>query len=115
MSLSSFCVVMNALRLNLFKVNDARHDKKRKNKCEKSKEDDKTAQKTVILSIEGMMCPHCENTVETSLMKIEGVKSVRASHETGTAVVVASETADVEKMKAAVEAADYTVTGVTTE
>ena len=115
MSLSSFCVVMNALRLNLFKVNDARRDKKHKNKCKKPKEDGKTAQKTVILSIEGMMCPHCENTIETSLMKVEGVKSVRASHEKGTAVVVASETADVEKMKEAVEAADYTVTGVTTE
>ena len=115
MSLSSFCVVMNALRLNLFKVNDARRDKKRKNKRKKSKEECKTAQKTVILSIEGMMCPHCENTIETSLMKVEGVKSVRASHEKGTAVVVASETADVEKMKEAVEAADYTVTGVTTE
>ncbi len=79
MSLSSFCVVSNALRLNLIDVHDNKHDRKIKHKKEK------TMERT--MKIEGMMCPHCEARVKKLLENIEGVESAEVSHKTGTAVV----------------------------
>ena len=84
MSLSSFCVVTNALRLNFFKLYDATHDHKRKY----HKKEIKTMEKT--MKIEGMMCGHCEATVKKALENVEGVTSAQVSHESGTAVVTLS-------------------------
>ena len=110
MSLSSFCVVTNALRLNLFDPHDASSDRARK----KSKtieiqtiQEDKPM--TTTLKIEGMMCPHCEARVKKALEALDGVESAVVSHVEGTAVVTGS--ADFETMKAAVEAQDYKVVG----
>ena len=92
MSLSSFCVVTNALRLNWFKMYDASTDKKIKSKV-KEIEEEKTMTKT--MKIEGMMCGHCEATVKKTLEAIEGVEAAEVSHENGTAVVtLAAEVAD---------------------
>ena len=105
MSLSSFCVVTNALRLNWFKMYDASKDKKIKSKV-KEIEEEKT------MTIEGMMCGHCEATVKKTLEAIEGVEAAEVSHENGTAVVtLAAEVAD-EVLKKAVEDKDYKVTGI---
>ena len=109
MSLSSFCVVTNALRLNWFKMYDASKDKKIKSKV-KEIEEEKTMTKT--MKIEGMMCGHCEATVKKTLEAIEGVEVAEVSHENGTAVVtLAAEVAD-EVLKKAVEDKDYKVTGI---
>ncbi len=113
MSLSSFCVVTNALRLNLFNPRDASHDRPRKNQQPKSidihKPDKEETAMTTTLKIEGMMCPHCEARVKKALEALDGVESAVVSHEAGTAVVTGS--ADFETMKAAVEAQDYKVLG----
>ncbi len=113
MSLSSFCVVTNALRLNLFKAHDASRDKPRRNHKSKPVEiktpGKEETQMTTTLKIEGMMCPHCEARVKKALEALDGVESAVVSHEAGTAVVTGS--ADFETMKAAVEAADYKVLG----
>ena len=109
MSLSSFCVVTNALRLNWFKMYDASKDKKIKSKVREIKEE-KTMTKT--MKIEGMMCGHCEATVKKTLEAIEGVEGAEVSHENGTAVVtLTAEVAD-EVLKKAVEDKDYKVTGI---
>ena len=113
MSLSSFCVVTNALRLNLFKAHDASRDKPRRNHKSKPVEiktpGKEETQMTTTLKIEGMMCPHCEARVKKALEALDGVESAVVSHEAGTAVVTGS--ADFETMKAAVEAQDYKVLG----
>lgn len=108
MSLSSFCVVTNALRLNLFKIHDASHDKKRRTKTNKNKEDT-TMEKT--MRIEGMMCGHCEARVKKALEAVEGVEQAVVSHTAGTAVVTVKNVSD-EALKAAVEAQDYKVLGI---
>ena len=114
MSLSSFTVCMNALRLNLFKLRDPRHDRPRNqhkrvipNEIFEEKE---TSTMERTLKIEGMMCKHCEARVKKTLEALEGVESAVVSHETGTAVVTGD--ADYETMKAAVEAQDYKVLGI---
>lgn len=107
MSLSSFCVVMNALRLNLFHLEDARKDKKRNRHKRKRKEEELTMQKT--MKIEGMMCGHCEATVKKTLEAIQGVEEAVVSHETGTAVVTLSGDVSSDILKEAVEAKDYQV------
>ena len=113
MSLSSFCVVTNALRLNLKKINDPSHDRKLKNKNEPKpvtvSNNSNGKEKTVTIYIEGMMCAHCEATVKKALESIDGVKSAEASHENGTAKVILSSEVDKEAMKKAVEDEDYTV------
>ena len=106
MSLSSFCVVTNALRLNFFKLYDATHDHKRKY----HKKEIKTMEKT--MKIEGMMCGHCEATVKKALEAVEGVTSAQVSHESGTAVVTLSKAVDDAALRAAVEAKDYRVTSI---
>lgn len=105
MSLSSFCVVSNALRLNFFKLRDAGRDKKR-NYHEHNKED-VTMEKT--MKIEGMMCPHCQAAVKTCLEEIEGVKEAIVSHEKGTAIVKMNEVVADDILKQAVEDKDYKV------
>ena len=112
MSLSSFCVVSNALRLNLFKMYDASKDKKLKAKKEKkrSKKEDKTMKK--IMHIEGMMCGHCEAAVKKALEALPLVDEAVVSHEAGTAeLTLNAEIAD-DVLKKTVEDKDYTVTSV---
>ena len=112
MSLSSFCVVSNALRLNLFKMYDASKDKKLKAKKEKkrSKKEDKTMKK--IMHIEGMMCGHGEAAVKKALEALPQVDEAVVSHEAGTAeLTLNAEIAD-DVLKKTVEDKDYTVTSV---
>ena len=112
MSLSSFCVVTNALRLNLFKVYDASHDRKRVKKHDNNKNSkgEKNMEKT--LNIEGMMCGHCEARVKKALEALAQVDEAVVSHENGTAVVKLNVDVDNAVLKEAVEAQDYKVTGI---
>ncbi len=107
MSLSSFCVVTNALRLNLFRLRESGRDKKVKamNRAER-----KAMTKTV--EIEGMMCGHCESRVKKALEALPQVMEAAVSHETGTAVVTLREEVADETLKKAVEDQDYSVTGI---
>ncbi len=104
MSLSSFCVVSNALRLNLFDPHSARKDHKIK-----FAKEPKTMQKT--LKIEGMMCTHCSGRVKKALEELPGVVSAEVSHESGTAVVTMSAPVDDATLKKAVEDQGYQVVG----
>ncbi len=104
MSLSSFCVVSNALRLNLFDLH--RSDRDRTIKI-KSKKEKKTMEKTI--QIEGMMCPHCEATVKKALEGISTVDTAEVSHKDGTAVVTLNAHTDDEILKKTVEDKDFTV------
>ena len=108
MSLSSFCVVSNALRLNLFKLHDAGKDKKIKSK--KHHQEENKMEKT--MKIEGMMCGHCEAAVKKALEAVDGVASAEVSHTNGTAVVTLSKPVDNAVLKKAVEDKDYTVTDI---
>ena len=108
MSLSSFCVVSNALRLNLFKLHDAGKDKKI-NRHSKHKEET-TMVKT--MKIEGMMCGHCEAAVKKALETIDGVASAEVSHTDGAAVVTLSKPVENAVLRKAVEDKDYTVTDI---
>ncbi|MBQ5441418.1 MAG: heavy metal translocating P-type ATPase [Firmicutes bacterium] len=125
MSLSSFCVCMNALRLNLVKVYDSSHDRKGKpaefrekenNKADEDLNDlsnikeDNLMEKTI--KVEGMMCMHCEATVKKALEALDGVESAEASHEAGTAVVKLSKDVDNEVLTKAIEDKDYVVKGI---
>ena len=121
MSLSSFCVVSNALRLNLFDLHSAKKDKPiravelppapapRQTACPINTEVT-TMQKTI--KIEGMMCGHCEATVKKALEALPQVQSAQVSHTAGTAVVTLSEAVDDAALTKAVEDKDYTVTGI---
>lgn len=112
MGLSSFCVVSNALRLNLFDVHNPSHDKKsaKSHNISKNFKEEKIMTKTV--KIEGMMCPHCEMTVKTALEALDGVISAEVSHEVGKAVVTLSKEVSDAKISSAVEAKGYKVVGV---
>ena len=141
MSLSSFCVCMNALRLNLFKVHNANRDRHGKGEVSETKlnsliakvtgneessdepgqnetnnlhEDNLKEGKvmTKTMKIEGMMCGHCEATVKKALEAIDGVNSAEVSHEVGTAVVELSEGVQDEVLKKAVEDKDYKVLSI---
>ena len=142
MSLSSFCVVSNALRLNLFKLHDAGKDKRVKHSLQeinrsepeqpgmtdsqnredgnltakaadyKNKKKDEEKNMKKTLKIEGMMCGHCEATVRKALEAVEGVAEAAVSHETGTAVVTLKEEVPDDVLKQAVEDKDYTVVAV---
>lgn len=109
MSLSSFCVVTNALRLNLFQMHDASKDKKRKAKANSGKE---KKNMTKTMKIEGMMCGHCEAAVKKALEAVAGVETAEVSHETGTAVVTLNAEVADEVLKKAVEDKDYKVTEI---
>ena len=104
MSLSSFFVCMNALRLNTFSMHDASKDIKRK------KKEKKTMEKT--LEITGMMCGHCEMAVKKALEAVDGVESADVSHEKGTAVVTLNKEVSNDVLKKTVEDKDYTVTSI---
>ena len=118
MSLSSFCVVTNALTLNLFDIRNTRHDRKRKridipqiiNEIEEDDKEEPGMKKTI--KIEGMMCRHCEASVKGSLESLDGVKGAKVSHEKGTAVVkLADDVAD-DVLRKAVEDKDFKVLSI---
>ena len=115
MSLSSFCVVTNALRLNLCRVYDPKHDRKatpdRKNKTNKPNESEEKSM-TKTMNIEGMMCGHCEARVKKALEALDAVSEAAVSHESGTAVVTLSSDISDEKLKETVEAEEYKVTSI---
>ena len=111
MSLSSFCVVTNALRLNLFKLRDASRDHKIRQKDTDFTVSAPGAMRKT-LHIEGMMCPHCEMRVNQALEAVPGVSEATASREKGTAVVTLSAQVDNDALRAAVEAQDYKVTAI---
>ena len=121
MSLSSFCVVTNALRLNLVEVYSTRHDKKRRNQSgtvyrdnqteiEIEREGEKTMTKT--MKIEGMICGHCEARVKKCLEALEQVSEAVVSHEAGTAVLTLSAAVSDEELRKTVETQDYKVLSV---
>ena len=113
MSLSSFCVVSNALRLNLFKVKDAKKDKKLKNEVSVSELSlTQTDGETKTLKIKGMMCGHCEARVKQALESLEGVEEAKVSHEAGNAVVILSAPVDEKFMKQNVEKEGYKVLSI---
>lgn len=122
MSLSSFTVCMNALRLNRFPVHDAGRDRARRRKtkaragtagesapAEAVKEDRMKKE----MKIEGMMCQHCEASVKKALEALDGVTDANVSHEAGSAVVEMTKDVPDEEMKNAVEARDYAVKSIT--
>ncbi len=130
MSLSSFCVVSNALRLNLLKMYDASRDRKMKHPVEKgadgklltdpaaadndnvNEQEKEDTEMTKTMRIEGMMCPHCEATVKKALEALAEVESAAVSHEAGTAVVTLSAEVDDAVLTKAVEDKDYKVLGI---
>ena len=123
MSLSSFCVVTNALRLNLFNMHDAKKDKKLKNpaiikelvdnnKTNHNQENKEIRTRKKTMKIEGMMCGHCEATVKKALEGLDGVASAEVSHEAGTAVVELSADVADDVLKKTVEDKDYKVTAI---
>ncbi len=113
MSLSSFCVVSNALRLNFFKLRDTSHDHKRRRRTPTAATSPAPTPPAVkTLRIEGMMCPHCEGRVQKALEALDGVQSARASHLDGTATVTLSGHVADDQLKQAVEAEDYTVLSI---
>ena len=115
MSLSSFCVVTNALRLNLFRLRDGSRDKRitpvevPDTVFEQFKREETTMEKTI--RIEGMMCPHCEARVKKTLEKFDEIESAVVSHEAGTAVVTLKAPIDEAAVKQAIEDQDYQVLG----
>ena len=141
MSLSSFCVVTNALRLNLFKVHDASKDKKIKNEiselhagneihengsCESEIHDRKDQENikenkennnmtTITVNVTGMMCGHCEAHVNKAVKEAFGVEDVVSSHEKGPTVIQAPQKLDEDKIREVIKEAGYEVTGITQE
>ena len=133
MSLSSFCVVTNALRLNLLDIKNGKHDIKRKpaadftlaenqSKSQNKKQSEESFENILInkegnpmtkmLKIEGMMCSHCEMNVKKALESIDGVESAVPSSKAGTAYLTLNKDVPDETLKSAVEAADYKVIGI---
>jgi Cu2+-exporting ATPase len=120
MSLSSFCVISNALRLNLFRIHDASHDKKVKQPTQNASEkkqnmpvknkEDNPMKKT--MKIEGMMCGHCEARVKKALENLPAVEEAVVSHEAGTAVITLKEEVEDALLKKAVEDQDYKVISI---
>ena len=116
MSLSSFCVVSNALRLNLFRLRDPSADKPLTpvslptEHFQQFEREESNMTKTI--RIEGMMCPHCEARVKKTLEKFEMIESAVVSHEAGTAVVTLSAPIDEAAVKQAIEDQDYQVLGI---
>lgn len=126
MSLSSFTVCMNALRLNLFKIHDSSHDKASRNKkeivipefpsakaqaCPVLSKAEQTAE-TKTVRIEGMMCEHCEHAIKTALEALDFIGTAQASHEAGTAVITLTGPLDEAAVKKAVEDEDYEFIGI---
>lgn len=119
MSLSSFCVVSNALRLNLFIPHETRHDRKRRRRTLPESVIHQNLQREELLhtmkktiQIEGMMCPHCEATVRKTLEALPAVSAAEVSHTNGTAVITLSAAVDDALLKQTIEDKGYTVTGI---
>ena len=128
MSLSSFCVVSNALRLNLYSIKNSLNDKKLRHPVETGPDGMLLSDRhhvsgtdnsgkgenemTKTLTIEGMMCPHCEATVKKALEALDPVAEAKVSHESGTAIVTLSGEVSDDILKKAVEDKDYKVTGI---
>ena len=128
MSLSSFTVCMNALRLNLFKLHDSSHDKPMRNKKHISVEaarpeppagcpvglpvKNATEKKTAVVKIEGMMCEHCEHAIKTALEALPFIETAEASHEAGTAHITLAGPLDEAAVRKAVEDEDYEFLGI---
>ncbi len=113
MSLSSFCVVMNALRLNLFNPHNSKKDRKIKHKTKKNEDIEKEENDMHrTLKIEGMMCEHCEAHTKAALEAVDGVSLAEVSHKSGTAEVTLTKQVDDEALKQAVEAEGYKVTKI---
>ena len=110
MSLSSFCVVSNALRLNFFDIRRSDRDKKIKTKIHNNKEKESNMMEKT-LKVEGMMCPHCEATVKKALEAIDGVSVAEADHVKGSATVTLTKDVPTEVLKKAIEDKDYKVIG----
>ncbi|MBR0235803.1 MAG: heavy metal translocating P-type ATPase [Clostridia bacterium] len=108
MSLSSVCVVLNALRLNLYKIYETKHDKPRKRKEDKTMANEKT----ITANVEGMMCAHCENHVKTALEKLDGVASATADHTKNEVIITLDGAVSENDVKAAVEGAGYKFKGL---
>ncbi len=133
MSLSSFCVVTNALRLNLFRIHDASKDKKIKNVItspvntsssltEESSDINNNSNKKennsmvkVTVHVTGMMCGHCEAHVNEAIKKAFDVQDVVSSHDAGTTIITASQKLDEDKLLQTIKDAGYEVTGITQE
>ena len=111
MSLSSFCVVTNALRLNFCRIYDSKRDHKIKNKSKRSMEKE-TKPMVKTLNIEGMMCGHCEMHTKKALEALEGVTNADVNYKTGTAVVTLEKDVSDDILKQAVTDEGYTVTGI---
>ncbi len=112
MSLSSFCVVSNALRLNLCKVHDSSHDRKIKGRQREDKTEDKMTEMTKKMDIEGMMCPHCEARVKKALEAVDGVREAVVSHESASAVLTLDRAVSDADLTKAVTDAGYEVKGI---
>ncbi len=110
MALSSFTVCTNALRINLIDIKDSSKDKKKKHKNIEKKEVNQNMEKTI--NIEGMMCEHCVATVKKALEAVDGVSVADVSLENNNAVVTLTKEVDNKVLQEAVEAKDYTVTGI---
>ena len=124
MSLSSFCVVTNALRLNLFKIHDASRDKKikqavsilpEKDYNESNKEKETISMVKITVNVEGMMCPHCEAHVNEAVKAAFQTEDVVSSHEKKTTVFTSPEHVDEDKIREVIKNAGYEVTGITEE
>ena len=112
MALSSFFVCMNALRLNLVDIHDARRDKKIKQSKNNTRIIEEAKNMTKVLKVDGMMCAHCEARVKKALEAIDGVESALADHSKGTATVQLTKDVADEVLKKAVEDQDYEVLGI---
>ena len=110
MSLSSFCVVTNALRLNLVNIHSTKHDRKNKEINLDLKEFSTMSQAIIkTINIEGMMCPHCEATVKKVLESFPEIQEAKPSHENNNAVITCTAEPDMQAVKKAIEDAGYTV------
>ncbi len=115
MSLSSFCVVSNALRLNLVNIRSTKHDRKKRSKTqlvpisEKSEEAASQSENTLTINVEGMMCNHCEARVKKALEALDCVEEATASFEKGTVLIKLKDKPDENAMKTAIEDNDYKV------
>jgi len=112
MSLSSFCVVTNALRLNLFNILSVRKDKRIKNQITTSIVEPKEVERTMEITVKGMMCQHCEAHVKEALEKIAGVEEATANHEANLVVIKTTQDVAENDIKAAVEGVGYEYCGI---
>ena len=110
MALSSVTVCMNALRLNLFKIDKDIEEKYIQREKHIERKEEKQMEKKIM--IEGMVCGHCEKAVKNALEKIDGVSSAEVSHVSKQAIVTLNKEVSNEELRKAVEAEDYTVTGI---